>query len=315
MGPEDDDFEFELEDDDEDQDDDGSSKKQPSGKKAKMTPIPDGVKRRMAQYLSQISRLKVEVKEYRDEKDSYEGELELLEDEIENLRSEKDRSEEDINKQVALTNAYEKKLNRNQKDFTNYKKRTDSEIDRRVKQGSKKFFIGLIDVLDNLERAILEAEKIKTPETKQILVGVGSIKKGMLRILEDNGVTVIDPIDEVFDPKYHEAFEMREDPSIPDNTVVLVDSKGYLLGDMVLRPAKVIVSKGGRSRAKKKRKEDPEGDVVLRSRKVVVSKGERQKKKKEDSKEEENDISEIDEVEEVGEMEELLEEVEELDEG
>lgn len=289
MIPEDDDFEFELEDDEEEEDDvdsTGGGKKKSSGKKAKMTAIPDGVKRKMALYLNQINKMKKEVKEYKDEKNSYEKELELLEDEIESIRSEKDKIEEDINKQIALANAYEKKLNRNQKDFDNFKKRTDSEVDRRIKQGSKKIILGIIDVIDNFDRALAEAEKVRNSESKMVMEGIGSIRKGLIKVLSDNNVNVVDPINEPFDPTYHEAYEMKEDKEVPDNTVIFVDSKGYLMGEMVLRPAKVIVSKGGKPRKKIKKK--------------IATK--------------DKDMEEIDEVEDMDEIEEILDEVEELEE-
>jgi len=262
-------------------------------KTAKRNPIPDGVKRRLAMNMRDITRLRKEIEEYKDEKETIEHELEMLEDEIDSLRSEKEKIENDINKQIALANAYEKKLNRNQKDFDNFKKRTQKEVDKKAKLESKKIYLGIIDVLDNFDRALTESRKTRhSPELDKILSGVESIRKGLLRVLHDNGVDVIDPEMEAFDPHFHEAIEIRNDTSVMENTILEVESKGYIMGDIILRPAKVYVSKGGEPRPRKPKKTE---------NKQVSG---------DDIDEEEMNVDEMDEIEE---LDEEMEEVEELD--
>jgi molecular chaperone GrpE len=298
-----DEFEFEIEDEDEEEErrpkkaKKSPKKKSPPkkapkapAKKATRNPIPDGVKRKIALDLRQIKKLKKELKEFKDEKETLEHELEMLEDEIDSLRSEKTNLEDDINKQIALANAFEKKLNRNQKDFENFKKRNKSEMDRNVKMGAKKLIIGVIDVIDNFDRALVEAKKYDyKPEVKKLIEGEESIRKSLLKVLSDNDVEMLDPIDEPFDPNFHEAIETRFDTSVPENTVVEIDSKGYMLGDIVLRPAKVYVSKGGEPRKKKSKadrrfKEEEEEDDI-------------------DDVEDMDDIEDIEEIEDIDEME------------
>jgi len=306
----DDEFEFEIEDDEEEEEKrkpkkskKGSKKKsspkktpkapvkKPPMKKAIRTPIPDGVKRKLVIDIRQIKKLKKELKEYKDEKETLEHELEMLEDEIDNLRSEKTKMDDDVNKQIALANAFEKKLNRNQKDFDNFKKRNQNEIDRNVRLGSKKLILGVIDVIDNFDRAVSEAQKYDyKPEVKQLIEGVESIRKALLKVLSDNEVEMIDPVDEAFNPHFHEALETRMDTSIPENTVIEVDSKGYLLGEMVLRPAKVFVSKGGEPRKKKSKS-----------------------KKKKDRYMEEDEIEEVEDIDEVDDLDEEMEDFEDMD--
>jgi molecular chaperone GrpE len=157
--------------------------------------------------------------------------------------------------------------------------------------GAKKLILGVIDVIDNFDRAIIEAEKYDyKPEVRHIIDGVESIKKSLLKVLSDNDVEMIDPIDEAFDPNYHEAIETRMDRSVPENTVVEVDSKGYVLADIVLRPAKVFVSKGGEPRKKK------------------VKKG-----KKHEKAGEEEEMEDVEDIEEVEEIDELVEEIDDLE--
>jgi molecular chaperone GrpE len=257
-------------------------------KKAKRVPIPEGVKKRMRKDMKELSRLKDELSNLEHEKDSFQKEFELLEDELEHLRSEKENIEGELNNKLAIVNALEKKLDRNQKDFDNFKKRNESEMERKIKMGSKKLILGIIDVLDNLDRALTEAKKNEWKSSvKQLVDGIESIKKGMLKVLHENGVDVMDPEGHVFDPNYHEAIGMVEDKSIPENTVVEVEVKGYSMDGLVLRAAKVKVSKGGKPRPKTVKKEI-----------------------KKSSKDEKNE--EMDEMESVDDVDEELEEIEEL---
>lgn len=279
MSP-DEEFEFDF-------DDDEDEVVTPSGKKGKVkaqkVPISDGVKRRLLKNMREITRLKEEVKDLDSEKDSYERELEILEEELENVRSEKDSIMNDINQKVAMNTAYEKKIDRIQKDFDNYKRRTGNEIARETKLGKKKMFLGLIDVIDNLDRAMNESTRYKEVyEVKHILAGIESINKSLLKVMHDNGVDVVNPIGDPFDPKYHEAIELVEDKDEYENTVVDVDSKGYMMDDFVLRPAKVRVSRGGKTRAKKKKiLEEEKGDGI-----------------------DQDDVEELEELDEIEEMEE-----------
>jgi molecular chaperone GrpE len=209
--------------------------------------------------------------------------------------------EEDNNKQIALTNAFEKKLNRNQKDFENFKKRNKNEIDRNVKMGAKKLILGGIDVIDNFDRAVSEGRKYDyKPEVKQIIEGVETIRKSLIKVLSDNDVEMIDPIDEAFDPNFHEAIDTKMDRFIPENTVVAVDSKGYVLGDIVLRPAKVFVSKGGEPRKKEKSKHSKKMEEEERDR-------------EEEEEEEEEDIEDVEDMEEIDDLDEDIEDIDDED--
>jgi molecular chaperone GrpE len=61
--------------------------------------------------------------------------------------------------------------------------------------------------------------------------------------LIDLGVKVIDPKDEIFDPKYHEVLYTTENETIPDNKILEVISKGFIVDNKVLKPARVVISK------------------------------------------------------------------------
>ncbi len=266
-----------------------------SNKKAQKVPLPEGVKKRLRKDIKDLSRLKIQLESLKDDKDSFQREFELLEDELENLRSEKDKIEGDMNSKIAMINALEKKLDRNQKDFENFKKRNESELERKVKMGSKKLILGIIDVLDNLDRALAEAKKNDWKSSvRQMIDGIESIRKGVLKVLHENGIEVIDPINEVFDPNFHEAITMIDNDTVYENTVVDVDVRGYLMEGIVLRAAKVKVSKGGKPRPKKVKDEKEEDRDE--------NKGGEKKGKNKD----------IDEIEPVEDVDEELEEIEDL---
>ena len=61
--------------------------------------------------------------------------------------------------------------------------------------------------------------------------------------LEKFNIQEINPLNEKFNPEYHEAMSMQERADVPPNTVVTVVQKGYLLNDRLIRPAMVIVSR------------------------------------------------------------------------
>jgi molecular chaperone GrpE len=66
-----------------------------------------------------------------------------------------------------------------------------------------------------------------------------------LNALEKNGVKKFDPTGEKFDPNFQQAMYEVPDPTVPSGTVVQVVQSGYMIGDRILRPALVGVSKGG----------------------------------------------------------------------
>ena len=62
-------------------------------------------------------------------------------------------------------------------------------------------------------------------------------------VLEKEGVSVVDPVGEPFDPNLHQAMSMVENPDVEPNSVVAVVQRGYTLNDRLVRPAMVMVSK------------------------------------------------------------------------
>ena len=134
-------------------------------------------------------------------------------------------------------------------EMENLRKRTSREVaDARV-YGITGFARDVLDIADNLQRALdavpAEAKANADPGLKSLIEGVELTERSLLNTLEKNGVKKFDPSGEKFDPNFQQAMYEVPDPSVPSGTVVQVVQAGYMIGDRVLRPALVAVSKGG----------------------------------------------------------------------
>lgn len=120
----------------------------------------------------------------------------------------------------------------------NVRRRAQEDIAKAYKYAIEKFAVELLSVKDSLEAA-LAAE---TPSVESYKTGSELTLKQLTAAFEKSGIRQVDPIGEKFDPHQHQAISVVESDQEP-NTVVTVLQKGYLLGERVLRPALVIVSK------------------------------------------------------------------------
>ena len=127
-------------------------------------------------------------------------------------------------------------------DAQNIKRRAEGEIDKARKFALEKFASELLAVADNLERA-LEAADTDNETVKPLAEGVQLTQKTLIDTLARFNVTQLDPVGEPFDPQFHQAMSMVENPDVEPNTVTLVMQKGYTLNERLLRPAMVMVSK------------------------------------------------------------------------
>src|SRR5712672_729857 len=134
-------------------------------------------------------------------------------------------------------------------EMENLRKRTTREVaDARV-YGISGFAPDVLDIPDTLHRALdavpAEAKASADPGLKALIEGVELTERSLLNTLEKNGVKKFDPSGEKFDPNFQQAMYEVPDPSVPAGTVVQVMQSGFMIGDRILRPALVGVSKGG----------------------------------------------------------------------
>ena len=120
----------------------------------------------------------------------------------------------------------------------NAQKRMEQEADKSKKFALQKFAKELLEVLDNLERAIISVQD-DTDADDAIMEGVKLTHKSLLDVLNKNGVEVVDPQGEKFNADLHEAVGIDTDADA--DTVGTVLQKGYSLNGRLLRPAMVRV--------------------------------------------------------------------------
>ena len=130
-------------------------------------------------------------------------------------------------------------LQRLKAEFDNYRKRMLREQTRILETAEADLAKKLLPVIDNLERAIGSA---KESGAEKLAAGVGKVLELMLDTLSKEGLEVIDPEGETFDPEYHEAMMVVETDECPEDTVIDVVQKGYRFAGVLLRPAMVRVS-------------------------------------------------------------------------
>jgi len=134
-------------------------------------------------------------------------------------------------------------------EMENLRKRTEREVADSRLYGASSFARDMLVVADNMRRA-LDALSPKSragaePGVKAFIDGVELTERELLKALEKNGVRQFNPQGEKFDPNLHQAMFEVPDVSVPAGSVVQVMQPGYTIGERVLRPALVGVSKGG----------------------------------------------------------------------
>lgn len=131
-------------------------------------------------------------------------------------------------------------------ELDNFKKRAARELDDMKKYANESLIRQLLNVVDNLERAIASGSG-KTENGQSVLDGVVLTLAEVMKILEKHHVSPIQSLGEPFDPAFHQAMCQEESTDQPPNTVVQEFQKGYLIHDRLLRPAMVVVSKAAQN--------------------------------------------------------------------
>ena len=141
------------------------------------------------------------------------------------------------------------KMLRTLAEMENLRKRTAREVADARAYGITGFARDILEIADNLQRALdaipAEAKETADPGIKAFIEGVELTERSLLNTLEKNGVKKFDPMGEKFDPNFQQAMFEVPDASVPSGTVVQVVQAGYMIGERILRPALVGVSKGG----------------------------------------------------------------------
>jgi molecular chaperone GrpE len=130
-------------------------------------------------------------------------------------------------------------------DSENARKRVRQQSEESVRIQREAILRDLLPIIDNLERAL--AASREGTDAKTIVDGVEMTVRALIDFLRAQGVTPVQSVGQAFDPNRHEAVDHVASPTHPPNTVVDEFHRGYLIGDRVLRPARVSVAKGANS--------------------------------------------------------------------
>ncbi len=134
-------------------------------------------------------------------------------------------------------------------EMENLRKRTARDVADAREYSISKFAVEMLAVSDNLRRALdaipHEARDAGDAGFKALIDGVELTERSMLQALEKSGVRKVSPKGERFDANYHQAMFEIQNPDVPNNTVLEVVQDGFVIGERMLRPAVVGVSRGG----------------------------------------------------------------------
>ncbi|RLK63405.1 nucleotide exchange factor GrpE [Atopobacter sp. AH10] len=148
--------------------------------------------------------------------------------------------ETSIKEKDAKISELEDKILRISAELANIQKRNARERQEAAKYRSQALAQALLPAIDNLERAL--ALSVESEEAKKVLEGVTMVKQAIDQALKAEDITIIDPVDQPFDPNFHHAVQaVPVEEGKEADTVATVLQKGYVLKERVIRPAMVIV--------------------------------------------------------------------------
>lgn len=158
--------------------------------------------------------------------------IELADDALQPIDSEYENLKDRINQ-------LEEYGRRQTADFQNYRKQVQRETAQSVEQAEDRVFSEWLEVMDNFERAL---QNIKEEDSPWIS-GMQAIFKHMLYTLERHDITPVEAQGLIFDPNWHEAISMIQDPEKENDVIAQVVQTGYVRKGRLLRAARVVVIK------------------------------------------------------------------------
>jgi molecular chaperone GrpE len=128
-------------------------------------------------------------------------------------------------------------------EMDNMKRRADREKESLLKYGNERVLSSLVEVVDNLERTLDAINNDEDEKVKNIYVGIDMVRNQFMDVLKSNGMTEVESLGEIFDPKFHEAMTQQPAEGKKDDEIISVFQKGYTLNGRLLRAAKVVIAK------------------------------------------------------------------------
>jgi molecular chaperone GrpE len=156
---------------------------------------------------------------------------------------------EELTAKAEKADEYLELAQRTRADFENYRKRAAREAAAAQERGMTKLAKDLLPAVDNLDRALEAARSVVPAEgpaadngTDTLVSGIKLVHADVIAALARAGIERFSPEGERFDPQLHEAVAQQPVEGAESGTVVEVYQRGYRLGDVVIRPARVVVA-------------------------------------------------------------------------
>ena len=150
------------------------------------------------------------------------------------------RLKDDLKAEQEKSNNYLIRLKYLKADFDNYSKRVDREIAEATRESNLKLVVSLLDVIDDLERAIETASISRN--MKNLIDGIKMVHKNFITILEREGLNRIEAIGKPFDPNVHEILTKIPSNKYDENIVIEEIRKGFMFKEKIIRPSIVKIS-------------------------------------------------------------------------
>jgi molecular chaperone GrpE len=150
------------------------------------------------------------------------------------------RDLEELTAKAEKADEYLELAQRTKADFENYRKRAIREAAVAQERGVVKLAKELLPAVDNLDRAVAAAEH--AGNDGELVSGIKLVHADVVAALARVGIEPYSPEGEQFDPQHHEAVAQQPVEGAEPGTVVEVYQRGYRLGELVLRPARVVVA-------------------------------------------------------------------------
>ncbi len=151
--------------------------------------------------------------------------------------------QDELGKLNAELAEYKDKYFRALAEIENTRKRLQKEKIESQSFAIQDVVLDFLQPLDHFEQA-LNASQNSSDEIKHWAIGFRMILQQLKQVIQDNGITTFEAVGEIFDPHLHEAIETEESPNFAEGTVIQEFTRGYKMGNRVIRPAKVKVSTG-----------------------------------------------------------------------
>ena len=175
-------------------------------------------------------------------------------DDEEKVKSSKEKTIEE-----KLQEAEEKQL-RSLAEIENQRRRFEKEVKDAFEFGSFNFAKESLAILDNLQRAklaIKNDESLKdNKDLNKFIENLTIIEKDLISIFEKNNIKKIETVNKKFDPNFHQAMSEIQDEKVETGTILQEIQAGYLLGERLLRPSLVSISKKNEENGEKKNKKN-----------------------------------------------------------